>query len=102
MWMNLKNKIKEVSIENIVLLIIVPLSWLGFGEYMSALLVAGFIFSLFFKNTRELILKDRFLIILLFIYNEQCLCKHYPDFAVTKITVELQDDHNNGMIIVIT
>ncbi len=68
MWMNLKNKIKEFSIESIVLLIIVPLSWLGFGKYMSALLVAGFIFSLFFKNTRELILKDRVLIILLFIF----------------------------------
>ena len=68
MWMSLKNKIKEVSIENIVLLIIVPLSWLGFGSYMAGVLTIGFIFSLFFKYKRELIFKDRVLIILLLIF----------------------------------
>jgi len=68
MSINIKDKIKEISIENLALLLIMPLSWLGFGEFMAGLILIAFIFSLISKYKRDLILNDKVLIIILSVF----------------------------------
>ncbi len=63
------NVIKKYGIESFFLLIIFSFIWLGFQKrYVAGLLVFVFIFSLFFKNKREIIFRDYFLIVLLIIF----------------------------------
>jgi len=51
-------------VESIALVLVFSLTWLGFGSYMSGVLLVAFGFALFFKHKRELIFSDRFLLVL--------------------------------------
>ena len=68
MLSDLSNPFKKYGVEPIILLVIFFLTWIGFGNYMAGFIVFPFIFSFLFKGKRDIIFKDKILIILLIVF----------------------------------
>lgn len=54
----------EHRFESGVLLVIFSVTWIGFGEIMAGAILLAFIFALFFRAKREIIFRDRLVLVL--------------------------------------
>ena len=61
----LMKKLKEYGLESFIILVIFSISWVGYGQYMWALLLLAFFGALFFKQKRIFLFRDKLLLVLI-------------------------------------
>ncbi len=87
MFSELLDNLKKYKIESFLLLIIFSMTWLGFGNYMAGFIVPCFLYSLFFKEKRNTIFRDRLIIILLIIFTANNVISSLLSIRVLKSTL---------------
>ena len=65
MKVSLMKKMKEYGLESFVILVVFSVSWIGYGQYMWALLLVAFFGALFFKQKRIFLFRDKLLLVLI-------------------------------------
>ncbi len=81
------NTKRPYFIESIILLIVYTFNWIGFGDYTSVILLLAFLVTLFFKDKRELIFSDKYILILTILFTLSCIISSL--FSINKLNSTL-------------
>jgi O-antigen ligase len=64
---------KKYLLESLVVLVFFIASWIGLGSYASGLLLLAFIYSIFFREKRAFLFRDKTLVVLVSLFTLSCV-----------------------------